>query len=160
MKRRRAILVLGMHRSGTSVLTGMLAALGAFPGRRLIAADPSTNPTGFWEDEEIVRLNDGLLEYLGTRWDDCSVLPVDWMSQSFVRGARERMLSVVQREFEGRPLWVIKDPRLCRLLPLWTDVLAALDCRVDFLLCLRNPIEVAESLRQRNAFSVGGTPLY
>ena len=149
----RAILVLGMHRSGTSALTGTLARLGVYPGRTLIAADQVTNPRGFWEPVELVSIHEELLELLGSGWDDGRPLPPGWWEKPEVMLLGERLAVVMANESNGKPLLIIKDPRLCRLLPLWERVLQKVDCRPMYLLCLRHPAEVAASLGKRDGLT-------
>ena len=71
----RSIIVLGMHRSGTSALTGVLSYLGADPGPSLIPGIEGINPKGFWEHSEIVKVHNNLLTALGSSWDDERALP-------------------------------------------------------------------------------------
>src|ERR1700690_93442 len=69
-----ALVVLGMHRSGTSALTGMLHHLGVALGSRLMAASPD-NPRGYWEHSDIVATHERLMAALGWGWDDIRSLP-------------------------------------------------------------------------------------
>src|SRR5581483_9655837 len=55
----------------------------------------------------------------------------------------------------GAPLWGVKDPRLCRLLPLWRPLLAGLGARPCFILAVRHPAEVAGSLLRRDGLNAG-----
>src|SRR6266851_10203332 len=66
---RQAILVLGMHRSGTSALTRALSLLGAALPKRVARATAS-NEAGHWEPERLVHLHDEMLGEAGQRWDD------------------------------------------------------------------------------------------
>lgn len=144
------IVVLGMHRSGTSALTGVLSLLGIDPGDSLLPAMENVNPKGFWEHEEIVSIHDQLLAAFSSSWDDESPLPNQWWHTSLVADFRNRIVNILRRDFSNRPTWLIKDPRMCRLLPLWQDVFRELACPPLFILALRNPVEVAHSLRKRN----------
>ncbi len=64
---------------------------------------------------------------------------------------REELISTLKKDFDGVPLWAVKDPRICRLLPLWLDVLQELKCQPAFIVITRDPSEVALSLGKRNA---------
>ena len=108
------------------------------------------NPKGFWEHAEIVSIHDQLLEAFSSSWDDESPLPNQWWHSSLVADFRNRIVAILRRDFSKRPIWIIKDPRMCRLLPLWQDVFRELACQPLFVLALRNPVEVANSLRKRN----------
>lgn len=146
---RHAILVLGMHRSGTSALTGMLGAMGA-----ALPADPfpatADNPSGYWESRGITRLNNRLLESAGTRWNDDAAIPADWFSDPAREGDRDEARRLLEAAFPRAPLFVLKDPRLCRLLPFWRRVLSAAGVGQSAVLVLRDPLEVARSLAARS----------
>lgn len=146
---RRAVFVLGMHRSGTSAVTRVLNLLGVELGQGLMAASPD-NERGYWEHLAIVQEHDQLLEALGSSWDDVRALPADWMKSPVAVGAAHRLRAIVEREFNAAPLWGLKDPRLCRLLPLWLPLLRSMRITPHFVLVLRHPAEVAASLAKRD----------
>jgi hypothetical protein len=147
---KTCVVVLGMHRSGTSALSGVLSLLGIHPGDSLLPANESNNPKGFWEHADIVSIHDQLLEGFGSSWDDESSLPDEWWFSPLATSFRNRIISLLRRDFGNQSLWLIKDPRMCRLLPLWHEILSEMACPSLFVLCLRNPAEVAHSLRERN----------
>jgi len=149
--RRVAILVVGMHRSGTSALTRVMNMLGCdLPATPLGAG--KSNPTGHWESEPICRLNDRLLESAGTRWDDWQAFNSGWLRSPKAAQFRDEAVEVLGQEFGKSYLFVLKDPRLCRILPFWRDVLQTAAIQPLVLLPLRNPLEVAASLEHRNGF--------
>lgn len=147
---KTCIIVLGMHRSGTSALTGVLSMLGIHSSDTLLPAMEGVNPKGFWEHAEIVSIHDKLLAALNSSWDDESPLPYEWWNSSLTMDFRNQIVNVLRRDFSSQPLWLIKDPRMCRLLPLWQSILHELDCQPLYILALRNPSEVAQSLHKRN----------
>lgn len=147
------IIVLGMHRSGTSALTGMLSMLGPDPGPSLMPAQEEMNPKGFWEHEDIVAIHDRLLEAIGSFWHDERDLPENWWQSPVVIPFRREVMEVLRRDFGQSPLWILKDPRMCRLLPLWLDILHEVGCAPYFVIGLRNPFEVVRSLERRDGFS-------
>jgi glycosyltransferase involved in cell wall biosynthesis len=149
-ERSTAIIVLGMHRSGTSALTGVLSMAGANPGPSLMQGDKGTNPKGFWEHKDVVAIHERLLSALGSSWDDALPLPENWWLRPSIACFRDELIEVVQRDFSTSPLWILKDPRLCRLLPMWLEILQELDVQPYFIICLRHPFEVARSLEQRD----------
>lgn len=149
----QCIIVLGMHRSGTSALTGVLSLLGSHTGDALMPAMEGNNPKGFWEHAEIVSIHDQLLEVFGSSWDDESPLPNQWWFSPLAIPFRNRIISVLRRDFGNQPIWLIKDPRMCRLLPMWHEVLRELHCQPLFVLSLRSPAEVAHSLRKRDGLA-------
>ncbi len=147
----KALLIAGMHRSGTSAATRVCNLLGVELGPNLLPPS-GENPRGFWEHKEILRLHEQVLEQFGSSWDDCRALPRAWHSSPAREPFRERIREIVARDFSRAPLWGLKDPRLCRLLPLWHDVLSLLEIPVFHLIVLRHPLEIAASLTARNGF--------
>ncbi|MDE1962994.1 MAG: hypothetical protein KGI42_03680 [Xanthomonadaceae bacterium] len=147
--KRRAIIVLGMHRSGTSAATRVVNLLGAQLGDRIIppAAD---NESGFWEHAAIVRIDDALLTALEREWHDLRPLPQGWMRGDAAKAARTALVETLSEQFHGDALWAVKDPRMCLLLPLWLDVLRQLEVEPSILLVVRHPEEVAQSLQTRD----------
>lgn len=143
------LIVLGMHRSGTSAVTRAANLLGAQLG------DPSDlylahdNPDGHWESSKLIRCNDQILNAFGGLWAAPPFFPDGWersrRADSFVPQLR-RAFGQVYRD-AGVP-WLWKDPRICLTLPLWRRVLG------DFsvLLVLREPLSVARSLERRDEF--------
>ena len=147
--RRCCVLVLGMHRSGTSALTGCLTLLGCQAPRQLI--DPCiTNERGFFESWAIHALNEDLLLALRHGWSDCRPLPWRWLNDELQAHFRKRALDVIAQEYPGRSTIVLKDPRITRLLPFWLPVLDAADLDVMPVLIFRHPLEVALSLQDRD----------
>ena len=145
---RRALLVLGMHRSGTSAATGLLVRLGVEAPRTVIPPDES-NPAGYWESQPIVEFHDRLLRAAGTSWDAWTPLD-DWTGT--VSFASE-LMRLVAAEFGSAPLFVVKDPRMCRLVPFWVSTLEGSDIKPAAILVVRDPIEVSRSLATRDRLS-------
>ncbi len=149
----RAIVVLGMHRSGTSAIARGTAALGVDLGNDFLDAQPE-NPTGYWEDRDIVELNERVLKLLGLAWD--ALAPIDpnrfggWRMWRLRREARRALA----RRFTAKPLWGFKDPRTVRLLPFWLRVLRESRVKDAYLLAIRNPASVAASLHARQEMDV------
>ncbi len=146
----RALVVTGMHRSGTSAVAGVLRLLGVELGDRLMPAQPD-NPVGFFEHRDLSELHDQLLEMLGRAWHDVRPLDVA-LADGRVERLRMAIRNVICRDLSSAPVWAVKDPRLCRLLPLWRQIIGELPCAPGFVLVVRNPIEVAGSLSRRNGF--------
>jgi GT2 family glycosyltransferase len=150
--KNRAIVVLGMHRSGTSAFAGVLSLLGVDLGSKLLAAS-ATNQSGYWEHGEVVAIHDQLLMALGSSWDDPAPLPEGWLGSELVAGYSARLLEIVRRDFGAAPLWALKDPRLCRLLPLWIPLLEEAGCEPVWVLVERHPAESIRSLEKRDGLS-------
>jgi hypothetical protein len=148
----QAIIVLGMHRSGSSALTRVLNLHGMELGSRLMAPQKD-NETGFWEHQDIVDIHDQILKTLDSAWDE-EILPDEWWLKKSLRPHRKQLAKILLRDFSQFPLWGTKDPRMCRLLPLWLPLFDKLNCRPVFVLGIRHPLEVAKSLEKRNGFSL------
>jgi len=144
--RRDALVVLGMHRSGTSALAGMLGLAGAQLPSTLMSAN-SSNPRGFFESDRLFELHEELLAELRTHWRDISPLPSGFASSPEGSRWTRRLAKAVDEEFGDAPLLVLKDPRICRLVPLWERVLSRKRIRPAYILAVRNPLDVAASLR-------------
>ena len=154
----RALVVLAPHRSGSSAATRVLSLCGAALPRNLVnpedgLAGDSNRETGFWESGPLLRLHDEILEALGSRWDDPPLrdqcLPPEaeavWVS---------RLSDVIGSELSEREtVVVVKDPRICCLVPLWRRALARLDVQPLWLHLVRHPVEAARSLTARDGFS-------
>jgi hypothetical protein len=150
--RRVAILVLGMHRSGTSALAGLLVKLGASAPRTLMEPKPD-NPLGFWESDAVCEFHDRLLSSASSHWQDWRAIPDEWF-ESLLAGAVEADLkSLLAQEYGDAQLFVAKDPRACRLVPLWLRTLESANVRPTAVLCFRHPAEVVRSLQLRNGLS-------
>jgi hypothetical protein len=148
---RRAVLVAGMHRSGTSALTRTLGLRGATLPRRMLPPAPD-NVAGFWEPREIVAIHDELLASAGSSWDDAGEFPPAWFTSNSASLFKERLVAALRWDFGQASLFVVKDPRICRLVPLWLSVLEEFGATPLFVIPVRHPLEVAASLEQRDRF--------
>lgn len=155
---RRAIVVAGMHRSGTSAFVRCVNLLGAGIGEKLIPANWG-NERGFWEDEEVIAADDALLEAVGRSWHDVRSMPEGWPSHPAVAEPAARIARIVADETTRCPLWVVKDPRLSRLVPAWEAAFDASGIEPFFLVALRHPAEVAASQARRDGFPAGKSHL-
>lgn len=150
MSTSRAVLLLGMHRSGTSAVARGLAALGVYLGNDFLDAQPE-NPTGYWEDRNIVELDDRVLQALGLKWDDTAPIAPARLERRRIRKLRREAVAYVERTFAPRPVWGFKDPRAIRILPFWSAALAAGRADDSYVVAIRNPLSVAASLYERQA---------
>lgn len=155
------ILLLGMHRSGTSLLGSLLQALGVGLPGPLLAADQH-NPEGYFEREDITEIQDNLLRELGRHWPSASgalPLPEHWLELPSTQRAETLLHGLLQEEcrHQTRP-WAIKDPRCSLLLPLWRRICTNLEIPLRLIASVRDPGEVMVSLLRRDAESTGMTP--
>jgi hypothetical protein len=149
---RVAITVLGMHRSGTSAVARMLSLLGADLPSHVMPPWEANEP-GHWEPEQIVALHDELLADASSGWDDVSRFPSAWYGSSSEETFRRRLVELLSEEYGSSRLFVLKDPRLCRLIPFWLRAAAEFGASPSFVIVVRNPLEVAASLKARDGFS-------
>ena len=155
---RRAVLVLGMHRAGTSALARVLSLRGASLPAHVLPANPG-NPSGYWEPERIVALNDAMLDYFGVQWDDPFAAWQLPPSASFPAKFQAEAGEILAQEFAGADLFVLKDPRCTLLQGFWRDALAAAGADVCPVVIMRPFAEVAESLVRRDGTSTAGAAL-
>ncbi|MCP4842475.1 MAG: hypothetical protein GY887_12150, partial [Halieaceae bacterium] len=149
---KNCLVVLGMHRSGTSAFTGILDILGLNLGTVMLETQ-SDNPKGFFENKYVVQANDCILDTLNSSWDDTLPLPARWMEQFEGSQLQLDIREFLRDELANDQLSALKDPRLSRLLPFWMPLLDAENVAPHFALVVRNPLEIANSLAERNGFS-------
>ncbi len=149
-----AFIVLGMHRSGTSATAGMLYRLGFQLGENLMRPEQESNELGFYENYDLVVQNDHILKAIHSDWDDHNPLPQGWLENPDIRPAQDEIARIVEEQFADTQLWVLKDPRLCRILPAWGEVFAARETHPYFIIVFRDPLEVAQSLEKRDGLSI------
>ncbi len=160
MRHSTLILLVGMHRSGTSLLGSLLPELGVNVPGELLPADEH-NPAGYHERADITRLQEELLIQLGRWWPGRSgamALPEGWQELPCSLRARETLRRILlgERERQSGP-WAIKDPRSSLLLPLWRELCQELAIPLQLVHALREPREVVASLLRRDAEAAGMT---
>lgn len=144
----RAVLVVGMHRSGTSAVARGLRALSVCMGDNVFDAQPD-NPTGYWEDKTVVEINQRVLATLGLKWDDSALIRREQFDHYRIRLLELAAVRYLKSAFASEPLWGFKDPRTIRLLPFWRHVLRDCDAVDAYVVAVRNPRSVAASLFRR-----------
>lgn len=160
--RRRVVVVLGMHRSGTSLLASLLQALGVDLGPDLLLDHTPDNETGYWEHKGIAEAQEAILAELGRTWyrpEGLVPLPDGWWRLPELRPWRRTLADIVRREVAATVgPWGFKDPRTIKLLPLWHDIFADLGPELGiepvWLLAIRNPEAVAKSLAKRDQMTL------
>jgi hypothetical protein len=149
---RQAVVVLGMHRSGTSVITQAMSSLGAQLPLRLLPPMADSNPHGFFEPKEIVAVHERLLASAGTSWFDWNLFPKSWSESQAAQSIIAELIAAVHADYDDASLFVLKDPRICRFAAIWMRIFSELEVTPFVVLPFRNPIEVAKSLRFRDGF--------
>ena len=141
--------VLGMHRSGTSVVAGVLDRLGLDGGDRTTMFDADEfNTDGYWEQRPVVALHDAMLRRLGGYPSAPPAQACGGVPAELVPGAPQEIIGLVDRLYR-RP-WFVKDPRQCLLLPVWRAALGDDDLAI---VVSRDPRDVVRSLQHRNGYS-------
>jgi glycosyltransferase involved in cell wall biosynthesis len=150
MVKGNPICVVGMHRSGTSLITRTLNYLGVFlgPEEHLMKPLPD-NPKGFWEHQLLTDLNDDILARLGGNLYDPPTFRSGWESSSAFADLRQLGRALIEKEFGAAELWGWKDPRNSLTLPFWRHLIP----NMRYLVCVRNPVDVVRSLERRDKFS-------
>ena len=147
-----------MHRSGTSLLGGILQRLGVELPGETIAGDQH-NPEGYFEWDAVVALQERLLIDLQRWWpapEGTLALPDGWLQHPATRQAYGQLLALISGVVDQQKgLWAIKDPRSSRLLPLWLELCRELAIPLRLLLAVRDPSEVVTSVVRRDGPLVG-----
>jgi len=143
---RACFLVLGMHRSGTSALAGMLAHRGLSAPETQMAAHPM-NPKGFFESIPVRDLNNDILARCGSNWRDWRPLSFGWLADADGERLLRKAQDTLEAEFPAAKAIVLKDPRICRLLPFWRIVLERAGRHPLVVHTHRHPDEVSASLQ-------------
>lgn len=151
MTERTAYLVLGMHRSGTSATTQLLALAGAQLPTNVMPGDEH-NAKGYFEPWKIAMLNGERLRAATSAWDDPFAFPYRPLDAEGETLWRERALAVFREEFPDAPYPLLKDPRITVLMPLWREVLTAAGVGARCVIPVRGPLAVAGSLARRNGY--------
>jgi sulfotransferase family protein len=137
------VAIAGMHRAGTSMVARVLRICGLDLGdERHFAPAAPDNTEGYWEDLRFVSMNDRILDAFGGAWDTPPALPDGWTRDPRLDGIRREAEAIAAARAEP---WGWKDPRTSLTAAFWRDVWPAL----RFVVCVRNPLEVAASLRAR-----------
>lgn len=148
---RTAVVVLGMHRSGTSALTRALSLAGfALPHRLLSGAED--NVEGFWESPAVVAVNNRVLAALGQDWTSIGAVPPHRFNGGDMEALRAEAEDVLREDYGDAQRFVVKDPRMARLVPFWDPVFRAASARPCYVHPVRSPLDVTRSLARRNGF--------
>jgi hypothetical protein len=141
------VLVLGMHRSGTSALSGLLVHAGLDAPSDLMPPN-QPNPKGYWESVGAMQLNNQMLKDLGSEWASPKLLQNRaWeLNKPAARAWRAGLLRLLHSSYPAGGCAVLKDPRLCLLLPGLTPWLESMLMSCVVFLPIRHPAEVAASL--------------
>ncbi len=147
--KRQLVVVLGMHRSGTSLITRSLATLGFAFGDTLLPSVPGDNDKGYWEDVDTVSFNEEILKRCNKEWFSLETVSDQEIETLIKANFQERAISLINKKTNGVQLFGLKDPRITKLFKFWSEVFEKADIDVSYVFAVRNPISVAHSLRSR-----------
>ena len=157
-KGAKCLFIIGMHRSGTSALTGSLNILGLPLGIELMEPN-EFNPKGYFENNKIYHFNDLLLSHLGVSWNMTYLQRENWWKSGDLDPYKERLREVLEEDFSDVPVFVIKDPRISVLLPFWKEVIRSMGVSAQYVIMLRHPVEIQQSLARREGYQAPKTHL-
>lgn len=143
----KSVVVLGMHRSGTSAIAKALSIMGVNLGVNLLPPKED-NKKGFWEDFNIVDFNTNLMQQQFQDWDTFGPIEQDFSDECY-----EKVIKYVEKEFGDSTVWGFKDPRTSRLIPFWNSIFKKINSDVVYCVVVRNPLSVIKSLEKRDGFS-------
>ena len=149
------IVVLGMHRSGTSAITRGLLSLGVDLGNNLNPPSQEINEKGFWEDIDILQLNISILNELAHSWFSLMPIPFAGPGSQVFDKYEQQAISILKTKFQSKTLFGVKDPRFCILLSFWQPIFQSLNLRVSYIIANRNPLNIAMSLKKRDGIELG-----
>lgn len=149
---RKLIVVLGMHRSGTSVIARGLQVMGVELGDNLMPPFEGNNSKGFWEDVDINALNIDMLHFLKIDWHFLTPIQSADVETLCKNGYLPRAIEMLQEKTASVKLFGFKDPRIAKLLPFWKEVFTQGRMNVDYVLVIRHPLSVCDSLAKRDGF--------
>lgn len=151
---RSAIIIVGMHRSGTSAITRALSLLGADLPSNLMPAVEGNNDAGFWESMDIYHLNEEILQNVGSSWFGLNTIEFSNLSPYLQNIFKVKAYDTIKKNYGSSELFLIKDPRICKLLSFWLEVLSDLSINPRCIIPFRHPLEVAASLNRRDGLSI------
>jgi hypothetical protein len=143
------LLITGMHRSGTSMIAGLVEKCGVNQLGKNPMSAAADNRDGFFEDVTLIKISDEILRLSDGSWDVPAIpsnrdLQKGKLSESLIQTARKEVFQLRQDVAEP---WFIKDPRICLTITEWKRILLL---KTPLIYIVRNPHDVATSLMQRN----------
>lgn len=147
---KNIFVVLGMARSGTSVLMRGMQALGIQLGEHLEKPNSLWNPKGFFEDRDIVfKINRAIFYALNDDWMSLNQLDAQRLTDDpLLTPVRSKALELLYQKIKDTPNWGFKDPRVAKLLAFWQDIFKTLQLQDHYIIALRNPLACALSYQR------------
>jgi len=150
------LFIIGMHRSGTSAITRLVSKLGYDPGQNLMSSN-EYNKNGYYEDLDVYNLNNRILGDLNLNWDtieDEGFRRIEILNNFILNKYKKRAIQILENKLENSNNVVVKDPRFSVLLPFWNDITTRTNIDIKVLITVRNPLDVAMSLKKRNGIKI------
>jgi hypothetical protein len=147
------VLVLGPHRSGSSITTKVLQLLGLNLGNNLVGADPNSNPLGHFEEISVLEFNEKILLACETNWMDPVPLKENKFFESNKNEIKSDLDSLLEKLIREEKIDALKEPRISMMLDLWEPVLEKYFEKMRIVITIRHPSEVAASLEKRDGMS-------
>jgi len=146
MKQKKVFVVLGVPRSGTSVISRGIKALGIDLGNMLTPANSEWNPKGFWEDNEIVyKVNARVLAALDRPWESLRWFDAVSTTDGKLHDIKQFAAKLLEQRFSLTEYWSFKDPNTAKILPFWQSVFEMLSVEDHYIIAFRNPLSSAQS---------------
>jgi hypothetical protein len=150
LNNKKLIVVLGMHRCGTSAVTRALTVMGVSLGDKLMPALEGNNAKGFWEDIDVNLLNEEMLKSIGSDWNHVAPLSASDLVLLRSSGYLLRAVELLRLKMDSVAVFGLKNPRLAKLFPFWKEIFAHCALDVRYVLAIRHPLSVARSLARRD----------
>jgi len=147
----KIIVILAMHRSGSSLISAGLQVFGVELGDKLLSAGVE-NMKGYWEDTDILNLNIEMLHAIKSDW--FNLTPIDAIDLEILQaqGYLLRAAELLKQKVSNTSIFGFKEPRTTKLLPFWKMVFSYCQFDVSYIIAMRNPLSVARSLEKRDGF--------
>lgn len=143
----KAFVVVGMHRSGTSLVSSMLHAAGVQMCHYGCKPEDKTQPYGYWEDVLFTHINRLILKDAGGSWVD---IPDEEKLMDAAKAQTDSVLGLIREVVTENTSWGFKDPRTSVLLPAWMRFFEKAGVTSRFIWVYRNQQDVINSLTSRN----------
>jgi hypothetical protein len=147
------VLVLGSHRSGSSITTKVLQLLGLNLGNNLVGADPNSNPLGHFEEISVLEFNEKILLACETNWMDPVPLKENKLFETNKNEFKSELEALLDRLIRDEKIGALKEPRISLMLDLWEPSLKKYFEKMRIVVTIRHPSEVAASLEKRDGMS-------
>ena len=148
--KKTVIIVLGMHRSGTSLIAGVLNICGLFMGNKdeLVSAGDG-NEKGFFESKQVLEIDEEILKRNNGVWEDPPLLNVGWEENSKLKDLYTKADRFINKMDIQSDIWGIKEPRMCLTMPFWQKALKGRE--IKYIIPVRSESDVASSIHKRNS---------